>query len=220
MRNARASDTDDDPVLKACPAAVEFYQKREMLEKQREAERKPVVLPKLREQLLAWVKPDQDVRNEMVSAAASDPAKFKRLASRMRAVDESSYRRIKGVIDEYGFPTDTMVGRDGAGAAFLLVQHQDAHPEFQQFVLDIMTSWVRRDEVDRESFALLTDRVLVAQKKPQRYGSQFRGTNGGAMEMQPVEDPEHLDQRRAEVGLPPMAVYRCIMGQMYRAAVK
>jgi hypothetical protein len=35
------------------------------------------------------------------------------------------------------------------------------------------------------------------------------------MTLRPVEDAAHLDERRAAVGLPPMADYRCLMGATY-----
>lgn len=217
--SAIAADSADDPV-KACPGAAEFYQVKMETVNRSEVARKPPVLPELRKKLLAWAKTDQQARKGITAETMSDPAKSKRIARRLQAVDELSYRRIKDVIDEYGFPTATMVAPDGAGSAFLLVQHQDRHPEFQQFVLEIMSPWVKRGEVDGESFALLTDRVLVAQKKPQRYGSQFRSLEDGSMEIQPVEDPERLDERRAEAGMPPMSIYRCLLEQNYHTTVK
>ena len=66
-----------------------------------------------------------------------------------------------------------------------------------------------------EQLALLTDRVLRAQGKPQRYGSQFSEENGRRVP-QPIEEPlDKLDERRASMGMMPFDDYRCSMEVMY-----
>lgn len=42
--------------------------------------------------------------------------------------------------------------------------------------------------------------------RPQVYGSQLR-SEGGSLFVQAMEDPDHVDEPRAAVGLPPMAEY-------------
>ena len=218
VASAIASDADGDAVLKACPGALEFARKQHDLGLQRDAAMGSVVLPKLQARLLEWVKSDQAVRNGLTVEIMADPLKAKRIMRRMHDVDERNYRRIKSVIDEFGFPTRKMVGGDGSGAAFLFVQHQTFHPEFQQFVLNIMAPLAKRGDVDQGQYALLLDRVLIeGQHKPQRYGTQFKLTGDRRMEMEPVEDIEHLDERRAELGLESIAIYRCTLDQYYHA---
>ena len=58
--------------------------------------------------------------------------------------------------------------------------------------------------------AYLTDRVLVAEGKPQRYGSQFF-TVDGELKPRPIEDEANVDARRKEVGLGTMAQYTKLM---------
>ena len=43
--------------------------------------------------------------------------------------------------------------------------------------------------------------------KPQIYGTQFRESNGELVP-EPIDDEVHVDERRARVGLPPLAEYR------------
>lgn len=206
-------------MLKACPAMREWYE-QQRAEHDKDGGSKAVALPKLREQLLAWGKLDQEAREPLMQGSATDPAKLKATTLHMRKIDEINYRRIKDVVDEYGFPTIDMVGGDGSATAFLLVQHQANHPEFQRFVLDIMGPLAKRGEAGREGYALLLDRVLVlGQHKPQRYGTQFKQI-GGTMQMNALEDPEHVDERRAEMGLMPIAAYRCVLQQAYHMPVK
>lgn len=58
---------------------------------------------------------------------------------------------------------------------------------------------------------MLTDRMLLAQGKPQRYGSQFL-IKDGVPTLHPTEDRVGLDARRAAMGLAPIADYACVLG--------
>ncbi len=50
--------------------------------------------------------------------------------------------------------------------------------------------------------------------RPQRYGSQFTLIEG-ELTLHEVEDPQHLDQRRAAVGLGPFAEYERQLRLLY-----
>ena len=63
-------------------------------------------------------------------------------------------------------------------------------------------------EVVPQAYALLYDRVATADKRLQRYGTQGRCVGEATWEPLPVEDPDHLDERRAKVGLGPEADYK------------
>lgn len=71
-----------------------------------------------------------------------------------------------------------------------------------------------------DDVALLTDRVLRAQGKPQRYGTQFKPGADGSMVLEPTEDEAGLDARRRAVGLPSMAVYKRMLGEAYHTPVR
>ena len=55
--------------------------------------------------------------------------------------------------------------------------------------------------------ALLEDRVRLRDGKPQLYGSQVTRNPAGQWEARDLENPEKVDERRASVGLPPLAEY-------------
>ncbi len=107
-----------------------------------------------------------------------------------------------------------LVGRDGVEAAFLIVQHADRDPEFQQQMLPLLIEAHHRGEVKGGDVALLTDRVLTGMGKPQRYGTQIEIV-GGEFVVKPVEDSEQLDQLRAQMGLPPMEAYLQLIRKAY-----
>ena len=58
------------------------------------------------------------------------------------------------------------------------------------------------------SLALLEDRVSLRKVGKQIYGSQIgKDQETGEYFISPLEDPENVDKRRAEVGLGPIADY-------------
>jgi len=52
--------------------------------------------------------------------------------------------------------------------------------------------------------------VRVHDGRPQLHGTQFTATRG-RLGPYPIEDPQRLDQRRAQAGLEPFAVYEARM---------
>jgi hypothetical protein len=58
-----------------------------------------------------------------------------------------------------------------------------------------------RDEVPREQFAYIDDRIRVFEGLPQRYGTQWQGGVNG-LEPCPLDDRIAVDRRRRELGLP------------------
>jgi hypothetical protein len=120
-------------------------------------------------------------------------------------VDQKNQTRLRQIVDQHGWPGKALVGKDAAHAAWLLVQHADGDLAFQKRCLRLMQAAPKGD-VELQDIAYLTDRTLVAQKKKQVYGTQLQG-QGGNFTPQPIEDEANVDQRRAEVGLPPLAEY-------------
>jgi len=71
-----------------------------------------------------------------------------------------------------------------------------------------MRDAVKNGNARGSSLALLEDRILLGQGKKQIYGSQI-GNNPVTQTyyVRPLEDPDNVDKRRAEVGLGPLAEY-------------
>jgi hypothetical protein len=128
-------------------------------------------------------------------------------------VDQENTRWLRQQIDTHGWLGKSQVGVSGAQNAWLLVQHADKTPEFQSQCLKLMTDALE-GEVAPADIAYLTDRVLSAAGKPQRYGTQCELIDGKAT-VKDCESPDQLDQRRKQVGLPPMAEYLQQVQAMY-----
>jgi hypothetical protein len=165
----------------------------------------------LRAELLRRVDEDQAARKALIGGRPLDPAALKA----MEAIDRKNTAWLKGVVDARGWPGKSLVGDDGAHAAWLLVQHADRDREFQRRCLGLLREAQHKGEATGQDLAYLTDRLLVADGKKQLYGTQFRKAGEGPMEPNPIEDEANVDRRRKEVGLMPMAEYAAFVRAMY-----
>lgn len=166
----------------------------------------------LRQELLRMVKEDQDARQRFLKAKRADTT----ASAKLTAIDRKNTARMKEIVNKHGWPGKSLVGEDGAHAAWLLIQHADQDREFQKRCLELMKKAVKKDDASAADLAYLTDRVRVGEKKKQLYGTQFR-TVDGKMEPYPIEDEANVDRRRKEAGLSSMAEYRKQIEKLYRA---
>jgi len=164
----------------------------------------------LRAELLRLGAADQEGR----VAAQNDTASLFRLAK----ADSARTRRLKEIVASHGWLTPALVGRDGVGAAWLILQHSPDYA-WQEQMLPVLERAAAAGEMSRTDVALLTDRVLVHRGKPQRYGNSF-SFKGGRLVADPIEDIDGLDARRAAIGLPPMLEYVRQLGEMYKTSVE
>lgn len=120
--------------------------------------------------------------------------------------DQERTDRLAEIIDEHGWPTHDLVGEDGASAAWLVAQHSDLDLDFQVQALELMREAVEDDQADPTELAYLEDRVALNQGGQQIYGTQI-GCVDGRAEPAELAEPDTVEERRAEVGLQPLADY-------------
>ena len=166
----------------------------------------------------AWVASMQDAQyNDDGSFNMSGESREAMRA--VEAIDRESTAYLKSVVAIHGWPSYSMVGQKAADDAWLLAQHADDDPDFHAEVLALMAPMVEEGEASGRLLALLTDRVLTGQGKPQRYGTQFADGPGGVMRPLATEDWERVDERRAAGGLGPIAEYAKQLGESYGQGV-
>jgi hypothetical protein len=114
--------------------------------------------------------------------------------------------KIKSLLDKYGWLGTDVIGEEGNSTLFLVIQHADLPT--QQKYLPMMREAVKSGKAKGSALALLEDRVALREGRKQIYGSQI-GTNmiTKLNYVLPLEDPDNVDKRRAEVGLQPLAEY-------------
>ena len=122
-------------------------------------------------------------------------------------LDGANTRLLKDLLQDFDWIDAHRFGPRIASHAWVLAQHADADPEFQQEALERMRPYLENGGVRPGDYAYLFDRVAVNQGRPQRYGTQPEGecNPDGSLSPKPLEDPEGVDNRRAGLGLGPMA---------------
>ena len=171
-----------------------------------------VVLPA---ELLALRETDQAGRIRLNAAlqehGPNSPEVFE-LWEEQHRVDSENLGRLRQKISDHGWPSVSLVGYDGATAAFLILQHADH--ESQVELLPLIEAAAEAGEADRRHVAMLQDRVLVAQGEPQRYGTQlYHDEDTGKLALYPIEDEANVDPRRLRIGMTPLADYvNAVMG--------
>ena len=139
--------------------------------------------------------------------------------SRMCHIGADNISFVKSLVAKGRWP---IMSRDGEAAthdAFLIVQHADDDPEFQERMLELLKPLVDRGEFLGRTYAALYDRVALAKGQPQRYATQFGEGKHGCSALRPVEDPKNIDHRRATVGLQPLAEYAKLISEKYHTRI-
>lgn len=141
--------------------------------------------------------PNEALRRELLSRAA-------------RPAADGNADRLWDILDDYeAWPGFRLVDIDGEHAAWLIAQLGD--PDLQRRCLEHLEIAVDAGDAPPAHLACLEDRVRMAEGKPQKYGSQWVVGANGDLAPWPIADPHLVDERRAHVGLGPLAAQRVQM---------
>jgi hypothetical protein len=157
----------------------------------------------LKAELEAMLEADQ--RHRRLLSKAADEQERAVLWGDQTSIDKANQARIDEIVKTHGWPGKKEFGQKAATAAFLVIQHST--PEMMRRYLPILQNAMENGDADKQSFAMLDDRVRTHEGRPQRYGSQIRGNRDTKMTFWQIEDEENVDKRRAEMGLEPLAEY-------------
>lgn len=156
---------------------------------------------KLRDKLLSMAVNDLKVRE----ALAETGELFDGYSPKMEKVHLENAAELEKMIEENGgWIGKSLVGEDGAEAAWLIVQHAISLPEFQRNCLRLIEEAVEKGEADPGQAAYLYDRICSFEGRPQKYGTQFDWNEQGKMHVGKLEDEEKVNEYRAQVGLQPL----------------
>jgi hypothetical protein len=158
-------------------------------------------IPQLRERLLAMAAEDQSARAEF----AADGSLFQGYDPRMARIHNRNAAALARILDEHGWPSDPLVGEDGAYAAWLILQHAIANPPLQRRGLELLKAATESGQAPAWQSAYLEDRIRVMEGRPQVYGTQFDWDQAGEMSPVAIENLDAVDERRRLVGLEPLA---------------
>jgi Family of unknown function (DUF6624) len=167
----------------------------------------------LRNELLKMIHHDEVVREKLAQTGEL----FVGYHPKMAEVHRQNAKRLDEIVTQYGWPDEAVVGKDGAEAAWRIVQHAIDQPDFQRRMFARLLEAAAEGRIERWQPALLEDRIRALEGRPQKYGTQFDWDENGQLSPYPeIEDPSIVNELRASVGLPPLE--QAIAGQ--REAVK
>jgi hypothetical protein len=166
-----------------------------------------VQMPDLRAEIERRVAVDQAVQLQIgerqAAGQAVGPADF---ATR-DSIFAANLERMRVILGQYGWPGRRLVGEAGSHGAWLLLQHADKDTALQRNALALLTRAVSAGDASGRDLAYLTDRVRIAEGRPQLYGTQLDYDSRGCASPKPSDDPAQLDARRAAMGLEPVGDY-------------
>jgi hypothetical protein len=164
--------------------------------------------------------PPADLRAEIAARVATDQAVQRESSDRLQAgqppglalarqdsVFNANLEWMRLVLAQYGWPGRRLVGDEGSHGAWLLLQHADRDTALQRTALRLLQNAVQSGDASPRDLAYLTDRVRLAEGRPQVYGTQLQYDSRGCASPRPSEEPAQLDARRASVGLETVAQY-------------
>jgi len=168
---------------------------------------------------------DQKWRNYMSQSwngeLKGDALTMETFAQNCMLTDSLNYYHLRDIFTKYGFPNYDLVGEKGSSNFWLLVQHQDRHPSFQDSVLVKMKIEVDSNKASASNYAYLVDRVKVNKGEPQVYGTQMQmNSDTTSFEPKDVIEPSRLNERRKSVGLDSIESYIQMMNERNPGSLK
>lgn len=152
---------------------------------------------------------DQELRQEISAVEAAygrDSKEMQTHWDKINEMDSINVLKVQKILDERGWLGADVVGYQGNYTLFLVIQH--APLDIQGKYLPMFRQAVKKGNASASSLALMEDRVALRNGERQIYGSQIgRDPETGEFYVLPLQDPENVDERRAEVGLEPLEDY-------------
>jgi hypothetical protein len=150
----------------------------------------------------AAIRAELDRRRVHDQAVRTDPDR----RDEMKKVDADNTAYLKDVVMRHGWIDVKRFGVNAADAAFLIVQHSGDFP-LMLAALPKIESDVKARRLSSQNYAFLYDRIHFMLGGKQRYGTQLVRSAAGKWVVSRLEDPDHVDQRRREIGLSPLRDY-------------
>jgi hypothetical protein len=116
----------------------------------------------LKRELAEIMESDQELRHQIGPTQEKYGPKSPQMDSlwrQMQRADARNLPRVTAIIDQYGWPGNSLVGRSGSLAAFLVIQHSNLAT--MQKYLPLMRAAAAKGEMAKQNLALVEDRILT-----------------------------------------------------------
>lgn len=152
-----------------------------------------------------------DIRNRFAGDSLKLKDTLRKHFELMSKTDSLNLITVSAVIDQYGWLSADEIGEAANSALFMVIQHADL--KTQEKYLPIMRIAAKNKKLKTTSLALLEDRIAMLRGRKQIYGSQVAwNMQTNKYTIMPMIDPDHVDTRRADIGLSSYAIYLIEMG--------
>jgi hypothetical protein len=149
---------------------------------------------------------DQEVRVRLIAAMEEGSPDFPIIMQEMMEIGAYNSVYVDSLLSDIGWPEGLSERADTA--IFLVVQHAI---HIQSKFFPMFNERAERGLIDKQFIALLEDRILMMSGQKQLYGTQIfvRTLEDGSKRQYlfPVEDPENINIRRAEMGMTTIEEY-------------
>ena len=159
---------------------------------------------------------DQAAREWTYGITSISADEYIMYSTEMSRVDSLNRIIVFDILDKEGWPAN--LSEKANQAIWIVIDHSDA--DNQKKYLPLVKQKSEEGVLNKVDYAILNDRVLMKDGKPQIYGTQIKLSAvyiGEDLTTQfflwPVENPEALDSLRNAIGLPPIKDYLQVTGQ-------
>ena len=145
------------------------------------------------------------------------PQEAPRVTQRVVTAVRRNTARLREIMAAHGWPGRSLVGEDGATAAWLLLQHTNSRvrtirsadgDEFCRSCVTLLRDAVAQGEAHPRHLAAVADSLRLASSEPPEFASlpeQYPVDRKGRAVIRQNGDLAAIDERRAAIGLRPLA---------------
>lgn len=146
------------------------------------------------------------LRDSLMKIYGADSREFQEqqlIYKKNHMINES---KVKAILDQCGWPTKDMIGERGNWTIANVLQHSEY--EIRLKYLPMMRKAVQDKKLEPRFLVRAEDRIATDRGELQIYGGQMKYyPETKSFNVWPVLDPKNVDQRRAEIGLEPIAEF-------------
>ncbi|MBD2701896.1 hypothetical protein IC229_14705 [Spirosoma sp. BT702] len=116
-------------------------------------------------------------------------------------IDSSNLVRVEAIVKQHGYPGKSLVGKPSNETVFYVIQHSNKIPTY----LPVIKKAAEDEELPFSLYAMMLDRSLMYDGKPQLYGTQASCRQLVTTKQQrcfvwPISDAKSVNERRKQAG--------------------
>lgn len=156
-----------------------------------------ITYPEIAATLIRMQNNDLAIREQLIAKKALNTGYH----SDMEALHIKHANALSLIIEQIGYPSISLVGTQGANAAWIIIQHAISLPQFMKDCFTLLKLAVSKKDANPLHLAYLEDRIATFEGRPQSYGTAFDWDEEGILSPLPYDSIDKLNERRKALGL-------------------